>query len=44
MERAIRTLFTSGDLSLVKAYLVRQWAKILSGNSPLGCVIHHLAV
>ena len=32
MEKSIRALFDTKDLSHVKAYLQRQWAKILAGR------------
>ena len=32
MERTIRMLFTTKNVSLVKSYLQRQWKKILAGR------------
>lgn len=32
LERALRLLFASRDLSTVRAYLQRQWAKVLAGR------------
>ena len=32
MERSLRLLFSTKDLSLVKSYLLRQWTKILSNR------------
>lgn len=32
MERSLRILFSTKDVSLVKSYLERQWTKILSGR------------
>ena len=34
-ERAMRTLFETSDLSAVRAYLQRQWTKILAGRVSL---------
>ncbi len=34
-ERAMRTLFDTSDLSAVRAYLQRQWTKILAGRVSL---------
>lgn len=34
-ERAMRTLFETRDLSAVRSYLQRQWAKILAGSVSL---------
>lgn len=35
MERMLRTLFETRDLSVVRSYLQRQWAKILAGRVSL---------
>ncbi|CAD7703703.1 unnamed protein product [Ostreobium quekettii] len=35
LERTLRILFTTKDLSQVKSYLCRQWSKILSGRVAL---------
>uniref|UniRef100_A0A7I4D3U3 DNA polymerase zeta catalytic subunit n=1 Tax=Physcomitrium patens TaxID=3218 RepID=A0A7I4D3U3_PHYPA len=35
LERSLRTLFETQDLSQVKAYLQRQWGKIISGRVSL---------
>ncbi len=32
MEKSVRILFETKDLSEIKSYLQRQWAKILSGR------------
>lgn len=35
LERSLRILFNSHDLSLVKSYLQRQWSKIIKGRVSL---------